>query len=88
MTEETTSEIVAEAVEALSPSTDDLPKRRARRTVEDAPATSKYLVINGAISPNGGGRDSLVHPGSVVELTSAQAKHYNALGYLKPYIEE
>jgi len=56
-------------------------KKRAK------PATTKYEVINGAISPNGGGMDSLIHPGSVVELTPDLAAHYNKLGYLKPYIE-
>lgn len=58
------------------------PKKRAK------PATTKYEVINGAISPYGGGMDSLIHPGSVVELTADLALHYNKLGYLKPYIEE
>jgi len=57
------------------------PKKRAK------PATTKYEVINGAISPNGGGMESLIHPGSVVELTPDLAAHYNRLGYLKPYIE-
>jgi hypothetical protein len=58
------------------------PKKRAK------PATAKYEVINGAISPNGGSMDDLVHPGSIVELPTDLAMHYNKLGYLKPYIEE
>lgn len=57
------------------------PKKRAK------PATAKYEVINGAISPNGGSMDDLVHPGSIVELPTDLAMHYNKLGYLKPYIE-
>lgn len=67
-------------------SAEDAPKRRAKKA--DEPATTKYLVIGGAIAPFGGGRSDLVHPGSVVDLTADQAKHYNKLGYLKPYIEE
>lgn len=90
MTDETTADVVAEAVAAISP--DGLPRRRARRVEEpEAPAaqpTAKYIVINGAIAPFGGGRSALVQPGSVVALTSDQAKHYNKLGYLKPYIED
>ena len=85
---ETTKEIVAEALEVISPSADDSPKRRASPKAEKPAATAKYLVINGAIAPNGGGRADLVQPGSVVELTAAQAKHYNNMGYLKPYIED
>lgn len=79
MTEVTATE------EVLVEVTDDAaPKKRLKKDVE---ASIKYEVINGAISPFGGGRDALVFPGSIVELTPAQAKHYNALGYLKPYIE-
>jgi hypothetical protein len=44
------------------------------------------MVIGGPIAPNGGGRSALIQPGSIVELTTDQAKHYNNLGYLKPYI--
>lgn len=66
--------------------TDDAPKKRAKKTEE--PTTTKYMVIGGAISPFGGGRADLVQPGSVVALTAEQAKHYNKLGYLKPYIED
>lgn len=93
MTEETpaqtTEEIVVEARAVLSP--DGLPRRRAARTEEPKPKpapTTKYIVINGAIAPHGGGPDELIHPGSVVELTAELAKHYNNLGYLKPYIED
>jgi hypothetical protein len=69
-------EVAVEIAEEIAP------KKRAK------PATTKYEVINGAISPYGGGMESLVHPGSVVELTADLALHYNKLGYLKPYIEE
>lgn len=79
MTEEVQPEVAAEVVD------DSLPKRRAKKA-EEAPVLTKYVVANGAISPNGGGRADLIHPGSVVELTADQAKHYNKLGYLKPYI--
>lgn len=91
MSEETTTDIVAEAAAVISP--DGLPRRRAARRVEEPEAaapqpTTKYTVINGAIAPFGGGRSALIQPGAVVELTTDQAKHYNNLGYLKPYIEE
>jgi hypothetical protein len=70
---------------AIDAADDSLPKRKVKKA-EEAPALTKYMVINGAIAPNGGARADLVHPGSVVELTADQAKHYNKLGYLKPYI--
>lgn len=72
----TETEAVVEVVEA--------PKKRAK----PAAPTQKYVVINGAIAPNGGGPSDHFLPGSVAELTTEQAKHYNALGYLKPYIED
>lgn len=72
-------EVVVEAAKVEDPA----PKRKAAK-----PATTKYEVINGAISPYGGGMESLIHPGSIVELTPDLAAHYNRLGYLKPYIEE
>lgn len=89
MTEEVEpiKDVVAEALKDISPATDDLPKPRAKKTAAVAGTEVKqYLVINGAIAPNGGGRADLVQPGSVVFLTNEQAKHYNNLGYLKPYI--
>jgi len=79
MTEEPIAEVAIDAADDL------LPKRKVKKA-EEAPALTKYTVINGAIAPNGGGRDALIHPGSIVELTADQAKHYNKLGYLKPYI--
>lgn len=92
MTEEnaTIKDIVEEARAVLSPDPLDGVGRKARKKAEEpaAPATQKYMVINGAIAPNGGGRADLIQPGSVVELTSEQAKHYNKMGYLKPYIED
>lgn len=69
------SEIAVEKVEDVAP------KKRAK------PATAKYEVINGAISPNGGSMEDLVHPGTIVELSTELAMHYNKLGYLKPVIE-
>ena len=62
---------------------DAAPKRKAVK-----PATVKYEVINGAISPEGGSLEALVHPGTIVELTVEQAKYYNSLGYLKPHFED
>lgn len=83
MTEETVSaEVEAAVVESAEVAA---PKARTKKAAE---ATAKYTVIGGAIAPNGGSRDDLIHPGSVVELTAEKAKHYNALGYLKPYIED
>lgn len=72
-------EIAAEVV--IVTSAEPVSKKRAK------PATAKYEVINGAISPNGGGMEDLVHPGTIVELSTEMAIHYNKLGYLKPYIE-
>ena len=69
-------EVAVEIAEEIAP------KKRAK------PATAKYEVINGAISPYGGDMDSLIRPGSIVELPTDLAVHYNKLGYLKPYIEE
>jgi hypothetical protein len=94
--EETTKEIVAEATAVISSDPLDGVGARRRRRTEEAPAAEapvkvskqKYLVINGAIAPNGGGRADLIQPGTVVELTNEQAKHYNAMGYLKPHIED
>lgn len=81
MTEEPIAEAVIDAAE------DSLPKRKTKKA-DEAPALTKYMVINGAIAPFGGGRSALIQPGSVVELTAEQAKHYNKMGYLKPYIED
>ena len=81
MSADTAVDAVAEAAVEVS---EDTAKKRVKK---DVAATVKYEVINGAISPFGGGRDALVFPGSIVELTVEQAKHYNSMGYLKPYIE-
>ena len=70
-------EVTAEVAKA----DDAAPKKRAK------PATAKYEVINGSISPNGGSMEDLIKPGSIVELTTELAMHYNKLGYLKPVIE-
>lgn len=88
MTDETktTAEMVQGAIEELSPASPTEETAKRRKTAE--PQKRQYLVINGAIAPNGGGRSDLVHPGTVVSLTVEQAKHYNKLGYLKPYIED
>lgn len=73
----------AEVITEAAKTEEAAPKRKAAK-----PATTKYEVINGAISPEGGSLDALVHPGSIVELTAEQAKHYNNLGYLKPHLED
>lgn len=87
MTEEPTiKELVDELAPILSPDPLDGVGRKPRKKAEEAPLLTKYTVINGAIAPNGGGRAALIHPGAVVELTADQAKHYNKMGYLKPYI--
>lgn len=83
MTEET-AEVSVEVTPETAVEAAPEPKKRAKAA---APATTKYEVINGAISPYGGGKDDLVHPGSIVELPNDLALHYNKLGYLKPYIE-
>ena len=88
MTEENTApEVLIEAVK-------EAPKTRLRRpgevapVVEAAPKTAKYEVINGAIAPYGGGCRDLTPIGTIIELSADLAKHYNKLGYLKPYIED
>lgn len=82
MTEETTApEVLIEAV-------DEAPKRRSRKADDAAPATAKYEVINGAIAPYGAGCRDLTPIGTIIELPADLAKHYNKLGYLKPYIED
>ena len=82
MTEENTApEVLIEAVK-------EAPKTRSRKTEDAAPATAKYEVINGAIAPYGGGCRDLTPIGTIIELTADLAKHYNKLGYLKPYIED
>lgn len=82
MTEETAApEVLTEAVK-------EAPKTRLRRPGEVAPTTAKYEVINGAIAPYGGGCRDLTPIGTIIELSADLAKHYNKLGYLKPYIED
>ena len=82
MTEENTApEVLIEAVY-------EAPKRRSRKADETAPVTAKYEVINGAIAPYGGGCRDLTPIGTIIELPADLAKHYNKLGYLKPYIED
>ena len=82
MTEENTApEVLIEAVK-------EAPKVRARKTEDAAPATAKYEVINGAIAPYGAACRDLTPIGTIIELPADLAKHYNKLGYLKPYIED
>ena len=85
MTEEKTApETLIEAVE-------EAPKRRARKAdeaTEVAPKVAKYEVVNGAIAPYGAACRDLTPIGAIIELPADLAKHYNKLGYLKPYIED
>jgi hypothetical protein len=83
------------AVEAAEDNTATSAPRRRRARVQETDAvpsspakTQKYVVRKAAIAPYGGGRGDLLHPGAVVDLTSDVAKHYNALGFLAPYIED
>jgi hypothetical protein len=75
------NDLTEEVVNAV---VDSEPKRKTK----PAPTTAKYVVINGAINIDGGPISTLTPVGAVVELTSAQAKHYNALGRLAPHIED
>jgi hypothetical protein len=50
-----------------------------------APARTKYRVFKANIKDDDGNK---VGDGAVVELTSKTAKHYNRLGYLKPFFDE
>jgi hypothetical protein len=77
--------------------TEEIAAVDAETSTETAAATSapkkravkaKYQVIRGAIAPYGGGPSEHFKPGTIVELSADLAKHYNALGYLKPYIED
>ena len=84
MTEENaTEEVLIEPVK-------EAPRPRLRRPGEAAPvaATAKYEVINGAIAPYGAACRDLTPIGAIIELPADLAKHYNKLGYLKPYIED
>ena len=45
----------------------------------------KYRVFKANIMDDDGNK---VGDGSVVELTAKTARHYNRLGYLKPYFED
>ena len=85
MTEENT------APETLIEAVKEAPKVRLRRpgeAVEVAPKAAKYEVINGAIAPYGAACRDLTPVGAIIELPADLAKHYNKLGYLKPYIED
>jgi hypothetical protein len=68
------------------PEADAAPKRR--KTTKTESDLVSYRVVKAAIAPNGGARDALIRPGETVQLTKEQAKHYNALGFLAPIIED
>lgn len=79
------------ATETLIEPVEEAPKRRARKvdeTTEHASKMAKYEVINGAIAPYGAACRDLTPVGAIIELPADLAKHYNKLGYLKPYIED
>jgi hypothetical protein len=78
--DQTTDPIADEAASEATPS----PARRKPAK----PETTRYRVVKAAIAPYGGARDALIRPGETVELTKEQAKHYNALGFLAPLIED
>lgn len=46
---------------------------------------TKYRVFKANIMDDDGNK---VGDGAIVELTAKTAKHYNRLGYLKPFIED
>lgn len=52
---------------------------------DEAPARTKYRVFKANIMDDDGNK---VGDGAIVELTAKTAKHYNRLGYLKPFIED
>lgn len=52
---------------------------------DEAPARTKYRVFKANIMDDDGRK---VGDGAIVELTPKTAKHYNRLGYLKPFIED
>lgn len=62
-------------------------KEAAAREAADAPkgARQKYMVQNASIFTTNGAKH---RPGDVVELTAAEAKHFNKMGNLAPYIPD
>lgn len=83
----------AEALEGPAEAATPVRRRRVQKTDDAAPEAvseplTAYRVVKASISPNGGGRASIIRPGEVAHLTKAQAKHYNALGFLAPIIED
>ena len=73
---------------AIRASADKINKIEDEAPKADDKAAKKreYVVQNGSISPDGGKPE--YHPGDVVELSSAMAKHYIKLGRLAPYVPE
>jgi hypothetical protein len=62
--------------------------KRGRPPKAKEPEMTTYRVVKAAIAPNGGSRADVIRPGETVALTKEQAKHYNALGFLAPVIED
>lgn len=83
-------EEIEEIEEAADAYTSDVALKSAKKRVaEDGKAssranTTKYVVTGGSIFTEGG----KVRPGETVELTAAEARSFNRMGRLKPYIDE
>lgn len=82
-------EEIQELEEAADVYTSDVAKAAAKKRAADAKAekkeaTQKYVVSTGSIFTEGG----KAKPGDVVELTAAEARNFNRMGRLKPYIPE
>lgn len=85
-------EEIEEIVEATDAHTSDLALAAARKRSqqqakaqdEARPKTQKFIVQNGSIFTEGG----KARVGDTVELTAAEAKSFNRMGRLAPYIED
>lgn len=83
---DTVKKAVADADKAKA--TTQAPTEAENAKAEEASAKKAYTVVKGAICPEGGQRGKMIQPGSVVELTNAEARHYMALGRLAPFIPD
>lgn len=82
-------EEIEEIEEAADPYTSDVALKSAKRRqaetdkAEKREATKKYVVQGGSIFPKSGGKAKV---GETVELTSEEARSYNRMGRLAPYL--
>jgi hypothetical protein len=63
----------------------DAPKNEAEEKSEKAEKLTTYVVHKTNILDDAGKK---IRHGETVDLSPALARHYNKLGFLRPYIEE